>query len=78
VRDRPGVLIDGTSTSLDPETILRPWVKIAGQATYSQGAAQIRPDEVGDFTWSRRGGKKTYVYVATSDGSVRSNRITIP
>ena len=26
----------------------------------------------------RRGGKKIYVYVTTSDGSVRSNRMTIP
>jgi hypothetical protein len=78
VRDKPGVTVDGSSTGLDPEVILRPWVKVAGQSAYSQGTAEIRIDEVGDFTWSRRGGKKLYVYVATSDGSVRSNRITIP
>jgi hypothetical protein len=53
-------------------------VKATGQSAYTQGAAEIRPDAAGDFSWSRRGGKKVYVYVATSDGSVRSNRITIP
>ncbi len=78
VRNRAGILVDGTSVGLMPEAILRPWVRIAGQSAFAQGTAQIRPDEAGDFTWSRRGGKKVYVYVATSDGSLRSNRITIP
>ncbi len=78
VRDRPGILIEGTSAGLDPESILRPWVKVAGRSGFTQGAAEIRPDDAGDFSWSRRGGKKVYVYVATSDGSVRSNRVTIP
>jgi hypothetical protein len=31
----------------------------------------------GSFTWSRKTGKKVYVYFASEDGSVQSNRIII-
>jgi hypothetical protein len=69
--------VTGASTGLDIGTILRPWVKLAGQTTYQQGTATILVDATGGFTWQRRTSKKVYVYVATEDKSQRCNRIII-
>jgi YVTN family beta-propeller protein len=78
VRSKPGIRITGTATHLDPGTILRPWIRFPGQASFTQGTAQILVDTNGDFTWGRTTGKKTYVYLATPDDTLRSNRVTIP
>jgi YVTN family beta-propeller protein len=78
VRSKPGIRIIGTSTHLAAGTILRPWIRFPGQASFTQGTAQILVDTNGDFTWGRTTGKKTYVYLATPDDTLRSNRVTIP
>jgi YVTN family beta-propeller protein len=78
VRSKPGIRIIGTSTHLAAGTILRPWIRFPGQASFTQGTAQILVDTNGDFTWGRTTGKKTYVYLATPDDNLRSNRVTIP
>ena len=78
VRSKPGIRIIGTATHLDPGTILRPWIRFLGQASFTQGTAQILVDPNGHFTWGRTTGKKTYVYLATPDATLRSNRVTIP
>jgi hypothetical protein len=78
VRSKPGIRIIGTATHLDPGAILRPWIRFPGQASFTQGTAQILVDTNGDFTWGRTTGKKTYVYLATPDDTLRSNRVTIP
>jgi hypothetical protein len=72
------VIVTGTSTGLGMGAIVRPMVKFPGQTSYTQGTASILVDEAGDFTWQRRTGKKTYVYVKTEDGTARSNRVIIP
>lgn len=77
VRGKKGLVVTGTSTGLDAGTILRPWVKFPGQSDYFQGVARIKVRDDGTFTWQRKGNKKTYVYVATEDGSIRSDRIII-
>lgn len=77
VRGKPGIVIEGTSTGFAMGAILRPWVKFPGQASYAEGTASVLVDAEGGFTWERRTGKKVYVYVATEDGSVRSNRVII-
>ena len=77
VRGKKGLVVTGTSTGLEAGTILRPWVKFPGQSDYFQGVARIKVRDDGTFTWQRKGNKKTYVYVATEDGSIRSDRIII-
>jgi hypothetical protein len=52
-------------------------VRFPGQTTYTQGSALILVDEDGAFTWQRKTGKKTYVYVVTQEGTARSNRVVI-
>jgi len=78
VRGRPGVIAAGTSAGLGVGAIVRPMVRLAGEASYIQGAASILVDEEGAFTWQRRTGKKVYVYVKAEVGNVRSNRVVIP
>ena len=78
VRGKPGVVVTGTSTGLGMGAVLRPRVKLAGEASYTQGTASILVDEAGEFTWQRRTGKKVFVYVKTEDGMARSNRVVIP
>jgi hypothetical protein len=75
---RPGVIVAGTSTGVGPGAIMRPMVRFPGQTTYTQGAASILVDEDGAFTWQRKTGKKTYIYVVTQEGTARSNRVIIP
>lgn len=78
VRGKPGIIVTGVTQGFGMGAILRPWVRLPGQTTFTQGAAQILVDESGDVTWQRRVGKKVTVYLATPDGSVKSKRITIP
>ena len=55
--------------------LLWPWVDIAAKERDQWVLIKVRDD--GTFTWQRKGNKKTYVYVATEDGSIRSDRIII-
>jgi hypothetical protein len=69
------ITITGTSTQLAGQT-LTPWIKFPGETTFSQGSAIIPIAADGTLTWSRKTGKKTYVYVA--QGTTKSNTVTIP
>lgn len=81
VRDRPGVLVDGTTFGLPEGMILTPYYKFPGQTSYSPGTG-VRTVSIvegirGEFTWQRRTGKKIYVYFRAENGE-RSNRIIFP
>lgn len=78
VRGKPGIIVTGVTQGFGMGAVLRPWVRLPGQTTFTQGAARILVDESGDVTWQRRVGKKVTVYLATPDGETRSKRITIP
>ena len=77
VRGKKGLVVNGTSEGIAAGSILRPWLKFPGQAEYFQGLARIKVRDDGTFTWQRKGNKKAYIYVATEDGSIRSDRIII-
>ena len=77
VKGRSGVILEGQTVNVDPSQTLVPWVRLQGQSAFTAGSAVITPDAEGAFTWQRRTGKKVYVYVMTSDGLVRSNRIAV-
>jgi len=74
-RDGQRITVTGTAMHLDAETV-RPWVRFPGETTFSQGSAVIPIAADGSFTWSRKTGKKIYVYV--THGATRSNTVTIP
>jgi hypothetical protein len=78
VRGGSGVVVTGTTTGFGMGAIVRPWVRAQGQRSFTQGAREILVDMKGEFTWQRRGVKTMTVFVETPDGSVRSNRVTVP
>ena len=77
VKGKKGLIVTGMTRGVARDTILRPWIRFPGQASYAQGIARITVSADGSFTWSRKGNKKAYVYVATDDGSLRSNGIVV-
>jgi hypothetical protein len=74
-RDGQRITVTGTAMHLDSQTV-RPWIRFPGETTFSQGSAVIAIAADGSFTWSRKSGKKIYVYIA--HGTTRSNTVTIP
>lgn len=84
VRGKSGIVVDGVTTGLAGGTTVVPFIKFPGQISYTQGTASRsvtitnEAEQVGEFTWQRRTGKKTYVYFATEGGDTRSSRIIIP
>lgn len=73
-----GIKITGDSTGLPAGTVLVPWVRFPGQTEFAKGTARITVAADGTFTWTRKTGKRVNVYLATDDGDVKSNRISIP
>ena len=71
------IKVSGTATGMGMGGGLNPYVRTAGQSGFIQGSATILVNVDGNFEWSRRSGKRTSVYVATPDGSLRSNTVTI-
>jgi hypothetical protein len=70
------VQVTGTSTGFPAGTVLKAWVRFPGQTTYTEGVAPITISQDGSFSWSRKTGKKTYVYLQAGDGT-QSNRVII-
>lgn len=71
------IIVTGTTTGFDQGALLKPWVRLAGQREYVPAAKTISVSSSGEFTWQRRTAKKVTVYVASIDGAVRSNKVTI-
>lgn len=76
-REGKRIAVTGTTRGFGMGGTLRPWVRFAGQTSFAQGTVTILVNMDGTFDWSRRTGKRASVYVATPDGSVRSNTVTI-
>lgn len=77
---REGKLIEvtGSTTGMGMGAILKPWTRMAGAPAFTEGAGRILVDMRGNFAWSRKANAKIHVYIATVDGAVRSNVVTIP
>lgn len=54
-----------------------PYFRFPGETSFAQGSARLVVTN-GEFTWSRKTGKKFYAYITSTDGLVVSNRIIIP
>jgi len=70
------VRISGTATSLAGATV-NAWIRFPGQSEFGQGSSRVVSAD-GTFEWKRKTGKRVTVYFEPADGSVRSNRVTIP
>ncbi|MBM3687470.1 MAG: hypothetical protein FJW85_10775 [Actinobacteria bacterium] len=71
------IAVSGTTTGFGMGGELKPWIRPTGKDSFTQGVATILVGMGGTFEWGRRAGKQVSVYVATPDGSVRSNTVTI-
>ena len=74
-RDDKRIVVTGTATELAGKT-LRPWIRFPGQTSYTEGLAVITPSADGSFSWQRKTGKKTTVYIAHE--TTKSNTVIIP
>ena len=77
VSGKSGIIVSGSTTGLAAGEAVVPYVRFPGQ-DYTQGMARPVINSSGEFEWSRKTGKKTYVYFTSADGLVVSNRIIIP
>ncbi len=77
VGGKPGIIVDGITTGFTKGDTVVPYFRFPGETTFSQGSARPEMGADGSFSWSRKTGKKFYVYVTDKDGSVTSNRIII-
>ena len=69
VSGKPGVEVIGEAVGFDPGTILKAWVRFPGQPSFTEGTANIRIESDNTFIWTRKTGKKTYVYIQAPDGT---------
>ena len=77
VAGKSGIIVNGRTRGLKQGSTVKAWVKFPGQTTYSEGT--IKAKVAGSkFTWSRKTGKKTYVYFTTENEQTKSNVIIIP
>lgn len=76
-REGQRIVIEGTATGMGMGGELKPYVRSPGQSGFTQGSATILVSADGTFEWSRKAGKRISVYVATPDGAMRSNTVTI-
>jgi len=76
-RDGDRIAVSGTTTGFGMGGELKPWLRLAGQGSFTQGVATILVSMDGTFEWSRRAGRQVSVYVATPAGDVRSNTVVV-
>jgi hypothetical protein len=69
------VRVSGTTIGLVGEQVT-PWVRFAGQSSYTEGTGVRTVAADGTFAWSRATGKKVHVYF--THGSIKSNTVVIP
>lgn len=77
VNGKPGITIDGVTTGLDDGTKVIPWIRFPGQTSFTESSARPVVTD-GEFSWSRKTGKRTSVYFTTEDQSIKSGRVTVP
>jgi hypothetical protein len=77
VSGKPGVKCEGTTKGFSSGTTVSPYFRFPGQTTNTQGIARLEISSLGNFEWSRKTGKKIYVYFVSADGSVTSNQVTV-
>ena len=74
---KPGITCDGTAKGFSSGDQVVPNFRFPGETSYT--TSLTRPQMLdGAFNWSRKTGKKIYVYFTSLDGVVQSNRAIVP
>ena len=74
VSGKPGVRCEGVAKGFSSGTSVIPYFRFPGETTYTAGLARPEISSLGTFEFSRKTGKKIYIYFTSLDGSVSSNR----
>ncbi len=77
VSGKSGIIVNGTTTGFKKGETVVPYIRFPGETSFTQGSARPEIGDDGSFSWQRKTGKRVTVYLATEDGSVTSNRVTI-
>jgi hypothetical protein len=77
VSGKPGVRCEGYATGLADGSTVVHFLRFPGESSYTRGSARPIVASDGTFEWSRKTGKKAYVYFTTEDGTVQSNRAIV-
>ena len=78
VSGKPGIAVDGSTVGFAKGDKMVPNVRFPGESSYTAGSARPEVSAVGDFSWQRKTGKKTYVFFTNEAGDIKSNRVIIP
>ena len=77
VSGKPGLKCVGETKGFSSGTTVVPYFRFPGQTSNNQAPARPEISSLGNFEWSRKTGKRIYVYFMSADGSVTSNRVTV-
>lgn len=75
VAGKTGIIVNGRTRGLKKGATVKGYVRFPGQG-YTLASTQPTVMKR-KFTWSRKTGKKAYVYFTTEDGMIQSNTIVI-
>jgi len=67
----------GKAVGFAPGSVIKPWFRLPGQISFTEGSAVIKVAENGSVEWKRKTSKRITVNLRSEDGSVRSNSTTI-
>lgn len=76
-RSRPGIVLEGAVSALEPGTVLQPWLRFGPDQEFRGKRARIEVGPDGTFTWERPAPAYVEAYFTTLDGAVRSNTVRI-
>jgi len=74
---RGRIRITGFTTLIGMGAIVHPWTRAPGNVAFRQSSAEVLVGMNGTFMWERRARGLLSIYLATPDGKVRSNTVTI-
>ena len=78
VSGKPGLKCVGETKGFSSGTTVVPYFRFPGETAWNEGSTRPEISSLGNFEYSRKTGKKFYVYFMSADGSITSNRVIVP
>ena len=78
ISGKPGFRVTGATSGFAEGDKLNVFLRFPGMTSYFRAKARPEVQADGSVVYERKTGKKTYVFVGSEDGSVKSNRVIIP
>jgi hypothetical protein len=78
ISGKPGFRVKGATSGFAEGERLSAWIRFPGMTSYFDAATRPVVKADGSVVFRRRTGKRTYFFLGSADGRVKSNRIIIP